>query len=515
MNILYRGCGSKEGYQSNILKKVYDKGLFEHCTIITQTMDGKDVYPDDVYHEISAEIGYQTAYSKVCNIEELPALSEELLRAMLPYKSVAFNMSCRNFHLHIYNYYEMEEEYLQHITYWNHILDEDKIDMVFLSTTPHHMWEYIIYALAKVRGIPVLIETIANIPGLNEVATSLENIGNNAYWYYLEHPDLELEGDMRRYYEKIKFEKEYLPKRRRAEIRKETRKWAYNTFHKGPYLRVINIKPLIKDIIRFDFDKFFRDFQSYLKNLNNVRRIIVAKSHLKGWKYYDKKLTQPVSLKEKYIYYALQYFPEASVLPRGGVFENQILAIKILAQAAKEKGIKVYVKEHWIEESRTKRFYNELANIPNVYMLPLETDTYELIDGAVAVASQTGSCLTEAIIRGVPSLAFAQSCICGAPGVFRVGAVEEVLHVLQIIDNEEYSIDEKALEHYFAALDKTLVKGYLEWTDDSKRRYNLTICIDETVGLVEKFVKTGMSEDFLYFNETKIESESPICANYV
>ena len=65
LNILYRGCESREGYQSKILNELYEKGIFTKCTIITQTADGQDKYPAGIYHEIPAGIGYKCRYKEI------------------------------------------------------------------------------------------------------------------------------------------------------------------------------------------------------------------------------------------------------------------------------------------------------------------------------------------------------------------------------------------------------------------------------------------------------------------
>lgn len=497
MNILYRACASRKGYQAKILRELYKKQIFEKCTIISQTLDGKDIYPKEIYHEIPAGIGYAANYNSICDMDSLPELSENLLTALREYENVAFNMTCRNYHMHIMYFDEMEEEYLQHVKFWNWILEEDKIEFVFLSTVPHHAWEYILYALAKIRKIPVLIESVANIPGLNEVGTSIETIGKNTGKCYETLEIVDMDKNVQKYYNKILEQREYISLRERNRKLKENKEWVYRTYYQPIVSRLLYCKRIYTDIIeKRTRDKLKKDLMLYKKDVFMMLRILNGRNKMHDSKYYNKFIAQAINYNKKYIYYALQYFPEASTLPRGGVFCNQLLAIKILAKCAQKYGIAVYVKEHWGEEGRTKLFYDKLSQIQNVYRLSTGEDTYKIIDHAVAVSSQTGTCMTESIVKGKPVLTFANHCLCGAPGVFRVGSEEDVDRALREIMSPNYVIDEFEVKKYFTALTKTLVKGYLDWPKNPE--YDLHDCIDETVNLIETFVRNGMKEDFCY-----------------
>ena len=500
MNILYRGCESREGFQSKVLNTLYQKGIFSKCTIVSQTADGQDDYSADIYHEIPAYIGYECKYNEICDFNTLPAISEDILIGMKQYESTALDMNSRNYHMHICNFNEMEEEYLAHVTFWNYLLDNEHIEFIFLCTVPHHMWEYIIYALAKVKKIPVLMVSIANVLNLSEVGTSIENLGSNAANLFAQKKICALGKEMESYYNCVKYEKNYLPQKERNKRRKENEKWAFRTYYKK-MISVVGYKSraILKDIITFNFKKLKIDFNIFYSNYEYLMRILSHKRKLKGIKYYNRHLAQKVDLNTKYIYFALQYVPESSVLPRGGVFSNQLISIRILAQAAEQRGIKVYVKEHYLEYAREKRFYEELKDMPNVYLLSTSEDTYEIIDNALAVSSQTGTCMQEAIIRGIPVITFGNHCLCGAPGVFRVGNIEETEKVLDTIDNSEYHISSDEVKLYFGVLEKTLVKSFCEWS--CGHVFPINDYIDETVELIERFVCSGMKEDFYYYKE--------------
>ncbi|MCR4653387.1 MAG: hypothetical protein K5744_06805 [Eubacterium sp.] len=498
MNILYRACASKNGYQSTILNQLYKKGVFERCTVITQALDNKDHYSTKIYHEIEAKYGYSCSYDKMSDFDGFPEVSEDVLEKMRRYESFTLNMTCRNHHMHIMYYDEMYKEYMRHVRFWNRIIDEDEIDMVFLCTVPHCAWEYVIYSLAKAKGIPVLIETVANIPGFNEVGTSLENLGQNVKVFFDKDDELRLVGwdkNVKEYVNKVLNHSKSLSDGEKQHLIKNQKKWVYSLYHKPIIKRAFNTS-----MMRFALASFMGKRKVYNNKLHYnfelVGRYFIKKFNYGDLKYYDTMITdEEIDYSLKYIFYALQYFPESSVLPRGGVYWNQLNAIKTIANVASKYGVLVYVKEHWIEEGRSKAFYQELKDIKGVVCVPSKKDSFDLIKKSIAVASETGTCIQESILLGKPVITFANSYMCGAPGVFRIkseGQFDEVIRM--ILDN--YVINEKQVMLYFKAMSKTLVKGYLDWPSNS--HIDFKECMEDTINLISSFVDDGMKEDFIY-----------------
>lgn len=500
MNILYRACASKKGYQSRVLKELYKRGVFDRCTVVTQPLDGKDHYPEEIYREIPAYIGYEAKYNSICDMEMLPEVPEKIMRSMLEYESVALNMASRNYLTHIMYYDEMYKEYMMHMKFWNWILDTEKIEFVFLITVPHYMWEYVLYALAKVKNIPVLLELDIAIQGLNQVGTSIESLGQNVKKYYDSNPKCEMEENIKKYYKGILEKKSSGGMNNSRNVLVEKRKWEAERSYKPLVRRIFNNKLLLTDIIeKRTKSKFRKDVKACMKDIKMLYRIIGEQTNVRKIDYYNKNIAEAVNYKKKYIFYTLQYDPECGILPMGGVFWNQLSAIKMLAKSAQKHGVAVYVKEHWIQWGRKKAFYEELRSIPNVYLVSSTEDTYKLIGGAVAVSSLAGTCLQEGIVKGIPALTFANHFMSGAPGVYRVGSEEEVNNALKLILSDNYSINPKEVENYFAAFSNTLVRGYLSWPRNPV--YKLSDCIADTVNLIEKFVEAGMPEDFYFVKE--------------
>ena len=287
MNMLYRACASREGYQSTILRKLYDCGIFDKCTVITQTLDNRDVYPSKVYHEIKAKYGYACTYDEICSIEDISEVSEDVLIGMSRYESTALNMTCRNHHMHIMYYDEMYKEYMIHVKFWNYILDNDKIGFVFMCTTPHCTWEYVIYALAKTKGIPVLIETVSNIPGYNEVGTSISRMGlSTKICFNNKKYDL-IDKNIHQYIDDVKRRSESLNLHDKQVIIKEQKRWVKTLYYKPLIKKVINMavyRKILDNIFKKNnhhlYIKYINIIYIFFKNMNNKNIISFINNHI-------------------------------------------------------------------------------------------------------------------------------------------------------------------------------------------------------------------------------------------
>lgn len=170
-----------------------------------------------------------------------------------------------------------------------------------------------------------------------------------------------------------------------------------------------------------------------------------------------------------YIYVPLHYQPERSTSPEGGVFPNQLLMVELLSTCAPE-GWSIYVKENPLqfqavaatgECSRTIDFYDDLAALPNVTIVPISTSSFELIDNSMAVATVTGTAGWEAVLRGKPTLIFGHAWYKGCEGVFYTPTIDMCRSALSKIQ-AGYKVDNKLVRLFVYALEQVSVRGYVE-----------------------------------------------------
>lgn len=136
-----------------------------------------------------------------------------------------------------------------------------------------------------------------------------------------------------------------------------------------------------------------------------------------------------INLKTKYIYFALHSEPERTIMPEGGIFYDQIRAIKLLRKSI-PKEFKIYVKEHpnqfWLRDSTIEtlffkgtKFYKELLKIKNLELISNKIKADKIIKNAISTATITGTSGWESIKMGNKAIVFGypwysnhKDCLC-------------------------------------------------------------------------------------------------------
>jgi hypothetical protein len=99
------------------------------------------------------------------------------------------------------------------------------------------------------------------------------------------------------------------------------------------------------------------------------------------------------------------------------------------------KNVLIYIKEHPKQTSfcRDAKFYKNLLSIRNVVLVRKNTDSYELIKNAVAVATSTGTPGWEALFREKPVMMFGSYIYQFADGVFKIKTNDDCIEAIKEI----------------------------------------------------------------------------------
>ncbi len=483
MNLLYRSPASVGGSNARCLRQIDDALHFDRCVVIEQSIDGMDVYRGKKYVKIDAQAGYKNLYRSLVDMDSLPPLDRTVLEKMEPYKSACLNMAVRNYSLYVGNYYEIEREYFDHVRYWNYILDCYAVDLVFMSVIPHCMWEYVIYALAKCRGIRTLLVSATAIPGLNIVGTSIETMGSNTIRIFQRDGELketDLHDIVTGYYHKAN----------QKDI---------NLLFQGRKENPLNDKYLYRTYYRPLILKTLGDIRSPSKlatDLEILGSVIKQKCTAKSIGYYNKRAVKRPG-QEAFVYFALQVTPEMSTLPWAGAFQNQLLSIRLLAGGLEKKGIRLYVKEHYYQPAvRPKSYYDELFSIPNVVCIKTDVEAYELINDCVAVASQTGSCILEAIVKKKPALTFVKSFWNCLQNVYLIDREEDVENAIDKISRGQASVSDDERKRFMLAIEHSMVRQNLDLFENPQ--IGTEMAGDDICDLLKQYTAADCDNDFCY-----------------
>ena len=139
--------------------------------------------------------------------------------------------------------------------------------------------------------------------------------------------------------------------------------------------------------------------------------------YVKKLERYLKNLEEDPNFSEKYLYLPLQCVPEGRNLNL--MVDSQIVLAKMAAEVLPD-GWKVYVKEHphqyivdnrakyyylnFIENFKSKDFYESIKKIPNVSLIKRNVSSEELMNHSKGVVSGLGSVLFEALLADKPMI---------------------------------------------------------------------------------------------------------------
>lgn len=283
------------------------------------------------------------------------------------------------------------------------------IQCVMFQATPHGINEWLLGKVAEGLGIKVIMIQTSPVPWRYRIIKGIDNaeiLGLEGLGISVDDPFLDrfIETNLSDYkiaipeYEKIRIQS------------RKGRFWSWR--------------------------KEFRDFLKYPRP--DLLKDVFYKKSL--YKLYNNLSSKRIDKNVNNIVLFMHYQPERTSLPEGGVFAQQWLIIKALSIALPKNWI-LYVKEHpsiftgkFVPKYRDKAFYKDISRLPNVELIPLDYDTFELIDNATAIATITGLVGIQALIRGRPVLLFGNGSYKDCDGVFSAKTTESIIEALKNIE---------------------------------------------------------------------------------
>ena len=152
------------------------------------------------------------------------------------------------------------------------------------------------------------------------------------------------------------------------------------------------------------------------------------------------------------IFYPLHCDPGRTTQPEAGVFQNQLLSIKIASQVLKEK-YNILVKEHprqmdnteYFNHFRGDKFYSIISNLESVHLLDINVDSQDAIKRSKAVITANGSIGWESLRIGKPAILFGKPWYSSCYGAIYIDNLINNIHILENVMNDQISIRNSAL----------------------------------------------------------------------
>jgi len=340
------------------------------------------------------------------------------------------------------------------LAYWLGVLKKYEIEHVVMFEVPHNFYDYIIYFLAKKLGIGMTIYETTNLGDRSLVHYGDWSLGSGveSELQKLIGIDVQVDDlveDVREYYLK-----QTDPKRDATPVYMKEYDKTYGGFNKYK----IMLSAVVGSVRRGQFlEKFTHKIKEFL--FGNLEREYKRASNP-----FDKNISS-------YVYAPLHFQPERTTSPLADVYTDQHLVIETLASSL-PNGWKVIVKEHpaqWkrrsakhYSPSRYRGYYEDIAKIPNVELVPINTNTYQLIENAKAVATCTGTAGIEAVMRGKPAFLFGSPWYRNCNQCFKISGVEDCKSAFSQIIDGMWKVNHSELLRFFKAFEKASYHAFSE-----------------------------------------------------
>jgi hypothetical protein len=345
-----------------------------------------------------------------------------------------------------FTYDERVRNYDRILRYWLSVIDTIDLDLAIFSDPPHHVGQYMLYAVCVENDIQTLIFTSAPVPGFVFPRAQIHSVPDNlrdTYNQYMERDEAAtISATSEEYIDEI-----------------------INVDAGGGNPNKNGIFPIIKKIL----GKLFRirQYPAYCRTLVSEKvthrkpsnqlpenatvlgyKDIIYKlksdmAQRKLQKHYDHLSQKPVYDRD-YIYFPLHLQPERATNPDGGVYSDQYLVADLLSKHIPNNW-SIYIKEHPLqfsssnlgEQGRSTYDYDDFNNLDNTNLIDITASQRELIDNASAVATVTGTAGWEAVNRGVPAIVFGNASYQLCEGVYHVKNNSELQSAITSIQNGE------------------------------------------------------------------------------
>lgn len=436
----------------------------------------KKNFPHTIFHNNYDAL--QCVPAQDIDTSVFPAVPKKVFDYVEKYRVQALSLMERN-NITGMTLRQLNRLFNEHVQYWHGVLETQKIDAIIFSNIPHIANNFIIYHVAKGMGLKTITFNALKIPTRVIITDDYrEHTKLSAAYTARLQQDIkeeDLPKDILEYYKKqidnnrdatpFYIKKDYVKKRSRSNdvlprfssvienvmkltIFKITIKYLRMLFTKGVTLLSLEGET------RFTGIAYKRMQRTWVK---------VKKSFEEEYATIEGKPDFSVP----YIYVPLHNQPELNTNPLGGIFDDQLLLIEMLAKTM-PKGWKIYVKETPLQWKwplghlgRYSGYYKKLAAIPGVVVLSPSVSTFDLIDSCKAVATISGTAGWEALFRGKPALVFGLVWYRYCKGVFQIQGRADLEKAFTEIENGA-TINVQAIIQFLAAIGDTAIRATLD-----------------------------------------------------
>jgi hypothetical protein len=374
---------------------VFVNGFCDEFAWIVDSLESH--YGIDAYH-VSNSRHCELNIHKLFRRQIRPARADMALRAELePHFDTFVEMYSRHWYPMQISQQAYRDYFHLYIDFLSALFDDKKFEAAVFSNAPHEGPDLIAYLIAKKRKLKTLI--------------FYQSIFENRAFF---------SDDLAIFNETIASGRVDDERRLRATVQA-----AVDSIGRWAYMQNVAGRPDL----------------SYVTLLKNTRphfkksALLLARIAVEAAVFlreYRSCATQPTDLAStKYIYFPLHLQPELTTATFGGVYCDQLKALRELSQKL-PPGYKILAKENPKQTAfrRAPGYYRSMKQIPNVELVATNVSTVDLIKHSAAVATVSGTAGWEAVCLGKPVITFGVCWYRGFDGVFAFSTIDRLEPVL-------------------------------------------------------------------------------------
>jgi len=343
------------------------------------------------------------------------------------------------------------------IDYYLYILKEKNLDFVMFSNIPHNIFDFSLYIACIMISMRTLL--------LRKEAFNTIHISENFFDENYElNKALKQRNQVIVNYEEIESYIRQLEDSDYKKIQPDYMKKQEAEKNKGSLIyfikKVFSINPLLTYKYFFIKDKICTTKitcnQKFLEKdikctnipyfIKMVESFFFKKKLSREYRKYSKTFSAEELEETLYVYLALHYQPEATSLPTGEVFTNQMNIIRLLSSSL-PKNWKLIVREHPSQlmgplqgsGGRWLSFYKYVKTFDNVMLASLGTDQIDLINHTKCLATISGTVGIEALARKKKVMIFGSAWYENLKAVKRISSHQDIKNFL---DSLEWSYED-------------------------------------------------------------------------
>jgi hypothetical protein len=416
-------------YWINIATKFKEKYDWEIKYWVGKSINKSKIlssFPNIVFHDVMDAVKGISPIE--INMVKLPAIDKKVLQEYSHCESIALKMMDRVAELKEFHYYERIRSYHKLLQYWLGIVEFFKPEIIIRPTSPHLVYDYILYEICLKKDIKTVMFVRTSINGkvfpINTIDQPIVQfpLTRKRENRKTEPSENGIQDQLSEYVQKINGTYE---NGKPYHVKFKNKKAQIDNLFVFMLQRIYGLirSGIPRNYVRLPDEKLDNYTASKLKYLKYELRGKLHRKYLK--KQYARLSSSKIDLTKPFVFVALQCQPERSTSPDGEYFVHQNLMVELISKSIPDNW-NIYAKEHLsqfkdyqrAEKSRDKLYYKELLRIPKVKLVSLNYTSFELIDAAKAVGVITGTVGIETLIRGKPVLLFGHAWYKGCEGVF-------------------------------------------------------------------------------------------------